>query len=80
MAPHDRGELVAERTRVELRAVAGDHAGALEALDALGGRGRREVDAPAELGERDPAVRDELGDDLAVGGVELSVLHEVSRA
>jgi hypothetical protein len=32
----NRGQLVAKRARVDLGAVAGDHAGALEALDPLG--------------------------------------------
>src|SRR5262249_10609440 len=54
--PDDRHQLVAEGTRIDLGSVAGDHAGALEALNALGDRRRGEVDAPAELGERDPAV------------------------
>src|SRR5438045_1548547 len=63
---HDGGQRVAERARVDLGAIAGDHALALEALHARGNRGRREPDAAAELGDRKPAVGRELADDLTV--------------
>jgi hypothetical protein len=66
----DRGQLVPERAGIDLGAVAGDHARALEALHAFRRRRRGEAHPPAELRERDPAVRDELADDLAVRCVE----------
>src|SRR5204863_7560238 len=68
---NDRGQLVTERARVELGAVAGDDARLLEALDPLGDRRGGEVDAPAELGERHAAVCGEFADDLTVGWVDL---------
>ena len=43
------------RPRVDLGAIAGDHAVALEAPHALGDRRRRQADAPPELGQREPA-------------------------
>ena len=67
----DRLELVAECARVDLGSVARDHAVALEPLDALGDRRRREADPPAQLGERDAPVRRELADDSTVGLVDL---------
>src|SRR5207253_2464709 len=61
----DRGEPVAEGAGVDLGAVAGDDAATLETLDALGDRGRGEVDAAAKLRERDPAVLRQPSDDLS---------------
>ena len=46
----------AERPRIELGAVAGDDARALEALDALGHGGRGEADPATELRHRDTAI------------------------
>ena len=46
----------AECARIELGAVAGNDARALQALDALGHGGRGEADAAAELRHRDAAV------------------------
>ena len=63
--PHDRRQLVAERARVDLGAVSGDHPRALEPLDARRDGRRREADAPAELGDR-PAVGLELREHSAV--------------
>ena len=55
---------------VDLGAVAGDDAGALEPLNALGdGRGR-EADAAAELRHPQPAVGSEFLEELQVDGVE----------
>ena len=68
--PHDRGEGISERSRIDLGAVAGDDPGLLEAPDTLGGGGRREAESPAELGERETAVDDQLGDDLMVDLVQ----------
>ena len=65
--PHDRRQLVAEGAGIDLGAVTDDDARPLEALDALGHRRRRQVDAPAKLGERDAAVGRQLTDDLTVG-------------
>ena len=68
---HDRGQLVAERARIDLGPVAGDHPGPLETLNPLGdGRGRQ-IHPPAELGERDAAVGRQLADDLTVSSVQL---------
>ena len=66
----DRGQLVAERARVDLGAVAGDHPGLLEAPDALGDRRRGQVRPAPELGERDAAIAGKLADDLVVDLVE----------
>ena len=62
----DRGQRVAERPRVDLGAVAGDHAVPLEPLDALGNGGRGEADATAELRERDAPIGAQLAEDLTV--------------
>ena len=69
--PDDRGQLIAEGAGINLGAVACDHAGPLEALDALGHSWRRQVDAPAQLGERDAAIARQLADDPTVGRVDL---------
>ena len=58
---HDRAERVAERLRVELGAVAGDDAVALEPAEPVGDGRRREADAAAELGVREPRVPLQLG-------------------
>jgi hypothetical protein len=63
---HDGGQLVAERARVDLGALARDHLLALEALHASSDRGRREAHATIELGDRESAVGRELADDLTV--------------
>jgi aryl-alcohol dehydrogenase-like predicted oxidoreductase len=68
--PDDRRQGVPEQTRVEYRVVAGDDTGALEPLHAFGHGRRREADPPAELRERDPAVLDQLAEDLSVGLVQ----------
>ena len=47
---------VAERGRVELGAVAPDHAVALESLQPLGHRRRGQADAPPEFGQAQPRV------------------------
>ena len=62
----DRGERVAERARVDLGAVAGDHADLLEAPHALGHRRRGQADPPAQLSEGDPAILGQFADDLPV--------------
>src|SRR6266487_5281138 len=67
----DRRQLVAQGTGVDLGAVPDDDSGPLKALDAFGHRGRGQIDAPAELGERDATVGCELADDLTVGGIDL---------
>src|SRR4051812_43991349 len=46
----DHAQRVAERTRVDLGPVAGDHTRRLQPLDALGDGGRGQADAAAELG------------------------------
>jgi hypothetical protein len=68
--PDDRGQLVAEPTQVEFRAVAGDDARPLQALDTLGDGRRGQAHAPAELCERDAPVRYQLADDLTVSSVD----------
>src|SRR6266516_4506716 len=67
---NDRGQRVAEGTGIDLGAVAGDDAGPLETLDALGDRRGGQAHAPAEFGEGDAAVARELADDLTVGRVQ----------
>ena len=54
--PHHGRDRKADRLRIDLGAIARDHPGALEPLDALTYRRRREVDPPAELGHGDPGV------------------------
>src|SRR5262245_29354963 len=68
--PHDRGQLVAEPSRVDLGAVAGDHAGPFETLHALRYRGRGEIHTPAQLGHRHTTLAGQLAEDLTVGIVE----------
>ena len=58
----EHAEAVAEPARVDLGAVAGDHAVLLEAPQALGHRRRRQPDAAAELGERRAGVGLQLGE------------------
>ncbi len=72
--PDHRAERIAERARVELGAVAQDHAVALEPLDALGHRRGREADPPAELGHAEPRVGLELGEEASVDRIERSIL------
>src|SRR5215212_11188208 len=69
-----RRQRVAERARIHAGVVAGDNAVALEPLDALGDRGRRETDPPSELGEADAAVALELCEDSTVGEVVLPLI------
>ena len=54
--PDHRAEREAERRRVHLGPVAADHAGLLEALQALGHRRRGEPDPAAELRQRQAGV------------------------
>ena len=63
-------ERVAERARVDVGVVAADHAVLLEPRQPLGDRGRREPDAAAELGERQPRVLLQLGEQAEVGVVD----------
>ena len=76
---HHRAEAVAERAGVDLRAVARDAALALEALEALGDRGRGEADAPAELGEAEPGIVLQFGQQPEVGGVERAAIGRIDR-
>ncbi len=71
--PNDRRHREAERRRIDLGAVARDHARALEPLDALGDRGRRHADAAAELCHADAAVGLELSEHAQVDIVEESL-------
>jgi hypothetical protein len=52
--PDERGDRQAERGRVDLRAVAGDDAGALQALDPLG---NRRADIPTRRARADLLIR-----------------------
>src|SRR3954454_6338597 len=66
----DRAQRVAERPRVDERAVAGDDAGVLEAAHAVARGRRRQADAAAQLGEAHATVRLELGEHRAIDGIE----------
>jgi hypothetical protein len=70
-----RRQAEADRPRVHVRAVAGDHAVALEALQPLADRGRREADPPAELREAEPGILLKLLDDSQVSGVDWAVIR-----
>ena len=67
--PDDRGQLVAEHARVDLGAVAGDHARPLEPLDALRDSRGRQADSSAELRERDTSIGGQFTEDLTVSCV-----------
>ena len=66
----DHAEREAERARVDVGAVAADHAAALEPREPVRDRRGREADAAAELGERQPGVGLQLGDQGEVGVVQ----------
>ena len=60
----DHAQLVAERARVDVGVVAADHAGLLQAREPLADRGRGQADAPPQLGQAQPRVELECGDQL----------------
>jgi len=66
----DGAQRVAEGRGVDGGVVALDHARALETLEPLGDRRRREADAPAELGDGQTSVGLELDEQAAVRVVE----------
>ena len=68
-ADHD-AERVAERARVDVGAVAADHAVLLEPSEPVGDRRGRQPDAAAELGQREPRVVLQLREQPEVGGVQ----------
>ena len=68
----DDAERVAERARVDLGAVAADHAVLLEPREPVGDRRRGEPDPAAELGQREPRVLLQLGEEAEVGGIDRS--------
>ncbi len=68
--PDDRRDGEAERTRIELGAIARDHASSLEPAHALGDGGGGHPDAATELGEADAAVPLELCEETKVDRVE----------
>ena len=70
--PHDRGHRKAERCRIDLGAVAGDHPRSLEPLYPIGDGGRRHADAAAELRQAEAAVGPELAEHAKIGLVENS--------
>src|SRR5262249_21922033 len=63
--------------RVDVGAVAGDHALALEPAEALGDGRRGQPDAAAELGEADARIRSQFLKQASVGGVEQAVLASI---
>ena len=63
----------AERSRVKPSVVAEDHLIVLETLQSLGDRRRRQTDAAAQLGQAQPSVGLQLGEEAAVGPVEDSI-------
>ena len=69
----DDAELVAERARVDVGAVAADDAGLLEPREPLADGRSGQPDAPAELGEAEPRVVLQRLDQLAIGRVELLI-------
>jgi hypothetical protein len=66
----DRRQRIAERGRIDVRVVPPDDAAPLEALETLARRRGREVDAPAELGDRQPRFGNEFLQDPAVSRVK----------
>jgi hypothetical protein len=67
--PHVGRHRVAERRRLQLDAVARDHARSLEPLHSLGHRRRGEADPAAQLGPRDPGTGAQLGENLQVDSI-----------
>ncbi len=63
-------ERESEGARVDVGAIARDHAALLQARDALRDRGRGQADAPAQLGEREPRVLLQLAQQAQIGVVE----------
>jgi hypothetical protein len=68
---HERHQWEAGPPRVDLRAVAGDHARLLEAAHPLGHRGSGQVDPAAEFLEGQAAVGLELGQEPPVDVVQV---------
>jgi hypothetical protein len=64
--PYDRCDRKPDRLRIDLRVIAGDHAGAFEPLDPVGHRRRRQVDAAPELGDGHPRIRLQLFEQTTV--------------
>ncbi|MDX6571513.1 MAG: inner rane transporter RhtA [Gaiellales bacterium] len=73
-----RAEGIAQCSRIDIGAIAPDHALALEALQALGDRRRREADAPAELGPAETGVVLERLEQFPVRLIEGSVIGEMA--
>ena len=68
--PHDGGDRIADRARIDARVVARDHAEPLQTLHPLPDGRRGEVDPASELGDRDASVQLQLADDPSVDLVE----------
>ena len=69
----DHAQLVAQRARVDVGVVAADHAGLLEPREPLADRGRGQPDAPPQLGEAQPRIGLQGGDQLLIRGIELLI-------
>src|SRR5215210_4788887 len=77
--PDHDAEHETQGPRVDLGAVAGDHAVALEPLHAFGDGGRRQADAPPQFREGQPGVGLELGQQAPVGRVDRRTVGDSSR-
>src|ERR1700722_18860342 len=72
------GDGQAERSRVDRRRIAFDHARFLEALDPFGRARRGQANEPRQFGDADPRVGGERSEDAGVDGVKVDL--SISKA